>query len=205
MIPKSEDDASPKNKRVKISYNSENILKFRLKEQLKNIFTLGKLGNTFTLWPDDNGNPKIFIGPNFICYITINIIISSCFFTYIYWYIDIMTNYEIYIGLITYFFWFLNYFILFLINPGYPQITIESLRGNKDMKYCNLCEIWYNPEKKVEHCNVCDICVEGFFFHFPFVGKCIGKNNKCFFWIFIIFSLFLIFYFMFSFWLINYK
>ena len=45
MIPNSEDEISQKNKRVKNQYYSENILKFFLKEQLKNIFILGKLGN----------------------------------------------------------------------------------------------------------------------------------------------------------------
>lgn len=205
MLPKSEDDISTLNKTIKISYNTENLLKFRLKEQLKNIFTLGKLGNTFTLWPDDNGNPKIFIGPNILYYILMNIIFSTIFFSYMYLFYNILSNYEILIGLITYFFWVLSFLILFLINPGYPKITTESLRGNKDMKYCDKCEIWYNPEKNVEHCDICDICIEEFDHHCSWAGKCIGKGDKCFFRLFVIFTLFLVFYLIFSFWIINNK
>ena len=73
-------EINEKQKSKIISFYNDNILKFRLKERLKNIFTLGKLGNILTLYPDENGNPKIFIGPNIVIYIIMNILISLIFF-----------------------------------------------------------------------------------------------------------------------------
>ena len=81
------------------------------------------------------------------------------------------------IGLFTYFFWFIQFLNSFLINSGYPQISIESLTGNKDMKYCNICEIWYNTEKKVKHCSICDIVLKIICVIFYFIRKCIGKEK----------------------------
>ena len=73
-------EINEKQKSKIISFYNDNILKFRLKERLKTIFTLRKLGNILTLYPDENGNPKIFIGPNFVVYIIMNILISFIFF-----------------------------------------------------------------------------------------------------------------------------
>jgi len=188
-----------------ISFYNDNILKFRLKERLKNIFTLGKLGNILTLYPDENGNPKIFIGPNIVIYIIMNILISLIFFLYLYYFYNLLGKNDIIIGFIIYIFWIIIYLILFLFNPGYPKISFETLKGNKDMKYCNKCEIFFNPKNKVKHCNKCDICIEGRYCHSFFIGKCIGKGNICFYVLFISINLIIVLYFIFYFWFFNIK
>ena len=198
-------EINEKQKSKIISFYNDNILKFRLKERLKNIFTLGKLGNILTLYPDENGNPKIFIGPNFVVYIIMNILISFIFFSYLYYFYNLLKRNNIIIGFIIYIFWIFIYLTLFLFNPGYPKISIETLKGNKDMKYCNKCEIFFNPKKKVKHCSKCDICIEGYYCHSVFIGKCIGKGNLCFYVLFILVNLIFVLYLIFYFWLINFN
>ena len=198
-------EINEKQKSKIISFYNDNILKFRLKERLKNIFTLGKLGNILTLYPDENGNPKIFIGPNFVVYIIMNILISFIFFSYLYYFYNLLKRNNIIIGFIIYIFWIFIYLTLFLFNPGYPKISIETLKGNKDMKYCNKCEIFFNPKKNVKHCSKCDICIEGYYCHSVFIGKCIGKGNLCFYVLFILVNLIFVLYLIFYFWLINFN
>ncbi len=198
-------EINEKQKSKIISFYNDNILKFRLKERLKNIFTLGKLGNILTLYPDENDNPKIFIGPNFVVYIIMNILISFIFFSYLYYFYNLLKRNNIIIGFIIYIFWIFIYLTLFLFNPGYPKISIETLKGNKDMKYCNKCEIFFNPKKKVKHCSKCDICIEGYYCHSVFIGKCIGKGNLCFYVLFILVNLIFVLYLIFYFWLINFN
>ena len=39
------------------------------------------------------------------------------------------------------------------------------------------CQVFYNPDKKVEHCKMCNVCIEKLDHHCVWVGKCVGKNN----------------------------
>lgn len=43
-------------------------------------------------------------------------------------------------------------------------------------------------ERKTEHCGDCDVCIEGFDHHCPWVSKCIGKENLCAFYTFLVFT-----------------
>ena len=61
-----------------------------------------------------------------------------------------------------------------LINPGIVQKKNIDINN---MEYCNICQVYYNEDKKVQHCKMCNICVEKMDHHCVWVGKCVGKNN----------------------------
>jgi palmitoyltransferase ZDHHC9/14/18 len=63
---------------------------------------------------------------------------------------------------------------------------------DKNTKYikCRKCNIIVLEELKINHCSNCEVCIIKHDHHCIWTGKCIGKNNIYFFFIFI-FSLFL--------------
>ena len=134
-----------------------------------------KIGNTFTCNFDENNSPKICIGPHWYLAIVSNILITTLLITMYYCLID--SDIELYNKLIYY---LLSFFIYFffnrcaLINPGIIQ---KKNMDENNTEFCNICQVYYNPEKKVEHCKMCNICVENLDHHCVWVGKCVGKNN----------------------------
>lgn len=51
-------------------------------------------------------------------------------------------------------------------------------------RYCDECRMDV-PEGSV-HCEWCDVCIMGHDHHCPWVGQCIGKNNVCYFYLFLL-------------------
>ena len=97
---------------------------------------------------------------------------------------------------------------IFFINPGIPPRALHAceymktdqyLRLSQDKKrgyfYCEICHIICPPEKMIEHCEECNICIEHYDHHCFWTGKCIGKNNKWAFYVFLVGSLSYIFVF----------
>ena len=95
---------------------------------------------------------------------------------------------------IIYYTYIVNILIVFLINPGIPQKKdcINNNLMDKNTKYikCRKCNIIVLEELKINHCSNCEVCIIKHDHHCIWTGKCIGKNNIIFFFIFI-FSLFL--------------
>ena len=95
---------------------------------------------------------------------------------------------------IIYYTYIISILIVFLINPGIPQKKdcINNNMRDKNRKYikCRKCNIIVPEDLKINHCVYCEVCVLNHDHHCIWTGKCIGKNNIYFFFIFII-SLFL--------------
>ena len=51
-------------------------------------------------------------------------------------------------------------------------------------------------DENTGHCFDCNVCVEGYDHHCPWTGKCIGKKNLAFFYVFLISILFVFGYFV---------
>ena len=95
--------------------------------------------------------------------------------------------------------------ILFLKDPGY-KTDLNLIKENGDnyplmnlieqnvdiRNYCPKCFI--SKSNNLKHCIICDKCIEGFRHHCFFFNKCIGKKNKVFYILFILFSLFFAFH-----------
>ena len=89
------------------------------------------------------------------------------------------------------------YIACFLINPG-ASPKREKLLYFEDIEkapfgFCKQC----NKERKKDmvHCEECDICIEEHDHHCIWMGKCVGKGNKTFFYLFL-FGLLFFFIFM---------
>ena len=170
-------------------------IKYKLPPNFSSIFKITKLGNSYGFCPDVNGDSNILIGPHWPFFIITFTSIS--FFLYLFnkYYIitaDILVL--IYIERLFYIMWAITYIITFLKNPGYPKTNLESIRGSKQMSYCDKCELWYRPKSKTYHCKKCDVCIEGHRFHCVITGHCIGRKNKKEFYIFVMLSILIIFY-----------
>ena len=170
-------------------------IKYKLPPNFSSIFKITKLGNSYGFCPDVNGDPNILIGPHWPFFIIT--FTSLSFFLYLFnkYYIitaDILVL--IYIERLFYIMWAITYIITSLKNPGYPKTNLESIRGSKQMSYCDKCELWYRPKSKTYHCKKCDVCIEGHRFHCVITGHCIGRKNKKEFYIFVMLSILIIFY-----------
>ena len=182
------------------SFNSHSTymkiaIKYKLPPDFRSVFKILKLGNSFGFCPDINGDPIILIGPHWPFFLLKYFIITITYIIIHKSYI-IYSQYIIikYLGWLLYLIWALFFFIICLKNPGYPKTSLESIRGSKQMSYCDKCELWNKPKSHTYHCNKCDICIEGHMFHFIISGHCIGKKNKKEFYCFIVISIIFLFY-----------
>ena len=172
-------------------------IKYKLPPDFKSICKISKIGNCYGFCPDINGDSIIIIGPQYP-FIIITFFLITILYIFIYKsYIIYIQSISIrYIGGSLYFFWMIFFFIISLKNPGYPKTNLESIRGSKQMSYCDKCELWNKPKSLTYHCSKCDICIEGHKFHFFITGHCIGsKNKKEFYWFIIISIIFFIYLF----------
>ena len=59
-----------------------------------------------------------------------------------------------------------SYLYTILRNPGIPPMkrfhtNPYAMEGIKRFRYCRLCKVMMNLDKKTHHCHLCCICVEG--------------------------------------------
>ena len=176
--------------------SNENIYDsiIKLNRNFKGFLNKQKLGNMITFINDEYGNPYLILNSKYYIYILsliiINIIYYKCFN-------EFLKNKNInnnnnnnnnnknnninlnkLLSSIFLLLFNIFYLICLIINPGFPNININSTRGKQNMKYCDKCEIWYDPKSNVNHCIKCDICIEGYMKHNILIGKCIGNKNK---------------------------
>ena len=170
-------------------------IKYKLPPDFKSVFKISKLGNSYGFCPDINGDPIILIGPQWPIFISTFIILTIIF---IFIHKSYIHNSHIilikYLGWPIYLSWAIFFFITSIKNPGYPKTNLESIRGSKQMSYCDKCELWNKPKSQTYHCNICDVCIEGHKLHFILTGHCIGEKNKKYFYWFIIISIIFLFY-----------
>lgn len=91
--------------------------------------------------------------------------------------------------------------LLFLImtalkDPGIVMSSLMELNEciHEDMPYCDVCNIYQNAN--TAHCDMCDVCIDGLDHHCPWIGKCVGKNNKFMFNLFMITWIVYLIYFL---------
>jgi hypothetical protein len=134
------------------------------------------------------GEPIIIIGPDSQYYVWIFSFVSFfCIILY-----SLKNTFMILkIGFsLSYLFFAITYTLLLVLNPGIPinkkDYDITKLQGN--YRQCPECNCISKDEigRYTVHCEICKICVEYFDHHCAFTTKCIGKNNR------IIFKMFLI-------------
>ena len=153
------------------------------------LFKMTKMGKSFAFFYDKNDDPLIIIGPQWP-YCILLLFLSTLAFVFIYLYYNNRCTIFIKIGDWTFFIiWIISYISMCMKNPGYPKMCSESIRGSKEMSYCDKCELWYKPSSSTIHCEICDICIEGYTHHCFWAGHCIGGNNKKNFYIFLVTSI----------------
>ena len=148
-----------------------------------------KMGKSMAFFYDKNENPLIIIGPQWP-YCLILLFIATITFIFIYLYYNNKSSTFVKISDWIFFgIWLISYTLMCIKNPGYPKMCSESIRGTKEMSYCDKCEVWYKPSNTTVHCEICDICIEGYTHHCLWAGHCIGINNKKDFYIFLAVSI----------------
>ena len=151
-------------------------------------YNYSKLGNTYTFFADEKGNPLFIIGPHWPLAAGVIISFSIIFFGTIIYLRKLLSNSNIFLGYLSYLFFLISYITTAIVNPGYPKHDENTLcNKNKDKTgYCSVCKIWISLEKKTKHCKFCNICIEGMDHHCPWVGKCVARKNIIPFFLFLI-------------------
>ena len=140
--------------------------------------------------------PLIILGPDTHYYVLIFSIVS--FLSII---IYSLKNSKIILRLLFicgYLFFSITYTLLLLLNPGFPT-NKKNLDLNMLQSHYNQCKMCNGISLKQEgkltlHCDICKICIEHFDHHCTYATKCIGRNNKIIFklWLYSIGSFFTI-------------
>ena len=148
-----------------------------------------KIGKSTAFFYNKNDDPLLIIGPQWPYCLVLVFVIT---FVYIFIYFYYNKNSSLLVKItdwILYILWNISYIYTSIKNPGYPKMCPETIKGTKEMLYCEKCELWYKPSSSTIHCEICDICIEGFTHHCFWFGHCIGINNKKEFYSFLILSL----------------
>ena len=157
-----------------------------------------------------NDEPMIVFGPDSLSSFIVITIFVFFLFLYFYFLKNIINASIQYYGKILSFVDIVLYLICILINPGIPpkELWIENYfkhKNNKDdninysIKICKDCKIIIENNQYIEHCPICNICVLEYSYHCFWIGKCIGKKNKIYFYSFLFFSFILLIYLIFAF------
>ena len=128
-----------------------------------------------------NNEPLLLINSNILYYIII--FSASSFFSIIFYSLKNESYFIMkFLFLMGYLFYGITYTLLMILNPGIPTNKNNTDLNELKMNYnqCNICNcIFYkNNDYITFHCKECNICVEKYERHFPFASKCIGKNNR---------------------------
>ena len=117
------------------------------------------------------------------------------------------------IGFLLWLIQFLSYTYTFLINPGLPNKNCKidnetTLPKLKNYRICTVCLKIMDLDENTNHCLECQVCIEGNFnyyfyqkgldHHCPWTSKCVGKNNKFSFHVFVTSTLIFVMFFFFA-------
>lgn len=190
---------------------SKNLLKEQTKPKIsltnKRNYICQKRRNTLIISIDENGIPILTIGPDWIYYAVLSIIITGGFlFLFIKFY-QFVPLYLLISGIITYLLFIVVYTKLFLTNPGFAErVDINMLkRSKKNFMYCSICNIWVNKNMGIRHCHRCGMCIEKYDHHCDWISKCVGKKNIYGFYFIIIWIVMVFIYFIAAFVIVHEK
>ena len=167
-------------------------------------------GNMNMFLYNKNDEPLIVLGPEwFSCVIVITFFLFLLFL-YFYFLKNLINPTIQYYGKILCFIDIILYLICFFKNPGIPpkELWIENYfknKNNKDnninfsIKICKDCKIIIENNQYIEHCKICNVCIMEMGYHCFWIGKCIGKKNKFYFYCFLFISFILLLYLIFAF------
>ena len=167
-------------------------------------------GNMNMFLYNKNDEPLIVLGPEwFSCVIVITFFLFILFL-YFYFLKNLINPTIQYYGKILCFIDIILYLICFFKNPGIPpkELWIENYfknKNNKDnninfsIKICKDCKIIIENNQYIEHCKICNVCIMEMGYHCFWIGKCIGKKNKFYFYCFLFISFILLLYLIFAF------
>ena len=151
-------------------------------------YSYSKLGNCYTFFSDDLGNPLFIIGPHWPLFLTVLIFVSTFYIVIHCLFKKFLSFFVNFLGFFVYLLFLKTFIYTGIINPGYPKHDEDSLnnKNNRNNRFCEVCKIWVNTNNKTKHCSFCNICVEKMDHHCPWTGKCIGRKNIFPFYIFIL-------------------
>lgn len=73
-----------------------------------------------------------------------------------------------------------------IIKPNPVEVNLNSKCKNPIRKLINSLKIQTTPKgTNIRHCHICDVCVDGYDHHCMWSGKCIGRGNIKFFFIYL--------------------
>lgn len=83
----------------------------------------------------------------------------------------------------------ISYLLVGFSNPGIQtnsgDIDAEIIQRNKiNAQFCHRCNVV--RASGTRHCLDCDICIKGHDHHCPWIGKCVGSENKGRFYFFLL-------------------
>lgn len=143
--------------------------------------TFCQIGNLISFYFEKNNNfkPKFCFGPHYFLSITINIMIIIFSFLFYFFIFKKLNTTFIFIFLLLVVSVSFVFNICSLINPG---IVFNKKRKTQEDKFCSKCQTYTTKEEKSHHCSMCNSCIYGYDHHCIWVGKCIGKGNKIYFY-----------------------
>ena len=189
--------------------NKYNSLSFNRNNEENSTINRTRKGNMKMFLYNGNNEPLIVLGPDWKNSFKILILLII----FIYYYFRFLNNLIYpkikYYGIILNIIYIILYLICILKNPGIipESLWLENYFKNKNndnnknysIRICKDCKIIIENSENIEHCNICNICVMEKLFHCFWIGKCIGKNNKYYYYLFVIMTGIMILYLVFSF------
>ena len=127
-----------------------------------------------------DNEPLIIIGPHLSYFIWIFTLVS--FLSVLIYSMKNSSYFTSSLYVLGYLFFAICYILLMVVNPGIPiekkHYDINDL--NYNYMQCQKCNCIYHKDdfKNVNHCEDCGICIENYEHHYNFATKCIGRNNK---------------------------
>ena len=165
-------DSSSIENYYRINFPQYRIIKFH-----KFIFI--KMGNLLSFNFDNNSIPKLSIGPHW--YLTILLLFILLGFALLLYKTVFVHTSSLKI-IIFFFLIFLEFYFLIKTALTHVKVVMNKNKSSDAYGYCNICHVYFNPDNKVEHCGYCGVCVEKMDHHCVWMGKCVAKNNTCYFY-----------------------
>jgi hypothetical protein len=189
--------------------NNNNLLSLSINDNNQDNINRSRKGKMKMLFYNKDNIPLIVLGPDWLGSLIIIIALIILMIFYFNYFKDSMNPTIKFYGIIISFIHASIYLMCFLINPGIPpkDLWIENYFKNKtndsnknySIKICKDCKIIIESTENIEHCKKCDICIMDMSHHSVWIGKCIGKKNKYYYYCFKFMSAVLGMYLVFSF------
>ena len=162
--------------------NDIGIIKQKIK--ICKIFKYASIGKIKIIFAPWSSNIFLLIGPQWYLFILLILIaIPSFIFFYIKIFPLLLSSFFRHLILIIVLITLTLYTIVFLIDPGVITKNTPDTNDPNNNEKCIQCNLQYSKALKCLHCSYCDVCIENMDHHCIWVGKCIGKRTKKYFYI----------------------